>query len=260
MGSKTNPTQTLESLDLKGNNYVKSYIKGKNMKAAIVTGASSGIGFEISKVLIDLGYKVYGIGRDFSKINYKNEGFIEVSLDITKTSLLCEKIKEIKKNEDIYILVNGAGVGYFGPHEELDAKKIHEMTAVNIEAPMIISQILLRDLKKNKGYIINISSITAKKQNTYGCAYGATKAALTSFSLSLFEEARKYGVKVVALHPDITKTNFYRNADFKEGETEDSFLNPCEIAEAVKMIIKSRNGLVVTDLTIRPQRHMIKKK
>lgn len=229
------------------------------MKAAIVTGASSGIGFEISKVLIELGYMVYGIGRDFSKIDYANENFIEVSMDITKTSALCEKIKEIQKNGEIYILVNGAGVGYFGPHEQLNARKIHEMTAVNIEAPMIITQLLLRTLKKNKGFIINISSITAKKWNTYGCAYGATKAALTSFSSSLFEETRKYGVRVITLTPDITKTNFYRNADFKEGESEDTFIYPREIAEAVKMIINNRDGLVVTDLTIRPQKHMIEK-
>ena len=53
---------------------------------------------------------------------------------------------------------------------------------------MIITNLLLRDLKKNKGTIINISSITAEKTNPHGCAYGATKAGLTSFSHSLFEE------------------------------------------------------------------------
>ena len=77
---------------------------------------------------------------------------------------------------------------------------------------MIITNLLLRDLKKNKGTIINISSITAGKANPHGCAYGATKAGLTSFSHSLFEEARKYGVRVVNLEPDMTDTKLYRNA------------------------------------------------
>ena len=98
---------------------------------------------------------------------------------------------------------------------------------------MIITNLLLRDLKKNKGTIINISSITAEKTNPHGCAYGATKAGLTSFSHSLFEEARKYGVRVVNLEPDMTDTNLYRNADFTVDENEAARIQPNEVADAV---------------------------
>ncbi|WP_072723204.1 SDR family NAD(P)-dependent oxidoreductase [Tepidibacter thalassicus] len=230
------------------------------MKTAIVTGASSGIGFEISKILIKLGYKVYGIGRDFSRNNIKNEYFIPIICDIMNISMLCEKIREIRKNEEIYILVNNAGVGYFGFHEELNPKKIHEMVVINFEAPLIITQLLLRDLKKNSGFIINISSITAKKSSVYGCAYGATKAGLSHFSNSLFDEARKYGLKVITIHPDITKSNFYRNANFQEGDTPESYIKPEEIAMAVEMILNQREGVVITDITLKPQKHMIKRK
>lgn len=230
------------------------------MKAAIVTGASSGIGQEISKTLLSLGFKVYGIGRDFSKTNIKNDNFLPIACDVMNTNELCEKIEEIRKKETVYILVNSAGVGYFGPHEELNPKKIHEMVATNLEAPLIITQLLLRDLKKNSGFIINISSITAKKSSTYGCAYGATKAGLTHFSNSLFDEARKYGVKVIAIHPDMTKSNFYRNANFKEGDIPESYINPEEIAKAVEMVLNQREGIVITDITLKPQKHMIKRK
>lgn len=230
------------------------------MKAAIVTGASSGIGFEIGKMLVGLGYKVYGIGRDFSKIDLDKDNFVKVSCDITKTSLLCEKIKEIRDKENVYILVNNAGVGYFGPHEELNAEKIHQMVAINLEVPMLIIQLLLRNLKKNSGFIINICSIESKKSSTYGCTYGATKAGLTHFSNSLFDETRKYGVKVIAIHPDMTKTNFYRNANFKEGETLESYITAEEVAKAVEMAITQREGMVITDITIRPQKHLIQRK
>ncbi|NMM62785.1 SDR family oxidoreductase [Clostridium sp. P21] len=230
------------------------------MRAAIVTGASSGIGFEISKVLIKLGYKVYGIGKDFSKINFNEQSFIEMNCDITKTSILCEKIKYIRDKEDVYIVVNNAGAGYFGPHEELNPNKIHEMVSVNLEAPMIITQLMLRNLKKNSGFIINISSIEAKKSSTYGCVYGATKAGLTDFSNSLFDETRKYGVKVITIHPDMTKTNFYRNSNFKEGESAESHITAEEVANVVKSIVTQREGLVITDVTIRPQKHFIRKK
>ena len=229
------------------------------MNSAIVTGASSGIGLSISKILLNLGYKVYGFGRDFSKADFKNENFIPVPCDLMNTSLLCEKIKCINKNENIVVLVNNAGVAYFGLHEELNPKKIHEIITVNLEVPLILTNLLLRTLKKNRGFIINISSIEAKKSSAHGCAYGASKAGLTHFSNSLFDEARKYGVKVVSIHPDMTSTNLYRNADFKEGNLPDTYLTPSEVAEAVHSILCARDGIVITDITIRPQRHMIQR-
>lgn len=230
------------------------------MKAAVVTGASSGIGFEISKVLIELGYKVYGIGRDFSKAALNESNFIKINCDMTKTHILIEEIKNIRSKEDVHIIVNNAGVGYFGPHEELNPHKIHEMVALNLEVPMIITQLMLRNLKKNSGFIINISSIEAKKSSPYGCAYGATKAGITDFSNSLFDEVRKYGVKVIAIHPDMTKTNFYRNANFKEGDIPESHITAKEVASAVKNVVTQREGMVITDITIRPQKHLIEKK
>ena len=76
----------------------------------------------------------------------------------------------------------------------------------------------------------------------------------------LFEEARKYGVKVTNLHPDMTDTNLYREADFEQGEEVESYLLPEEIADAVRFVLQQREGVVVTDLTLRPQLHRIKRK
>lgn len=232
----------------------------KRMKTAIVTGASSGIGLEISKSLLNNGYLVYGFGRNFEECRIEDVNFRPVSQDLTDISGLCGRIKEISAKEEIAVLVNNAGTGYFGPHEELNAQKIHRMVAVNLEVPMVLTQLLLRDLKKNSGVIINLSSVTAGKSNTYGCAYGATKAGLSSFSRSLFDEVRKYGVKVVTIHPDMTKTNFYRDADFSEGITEDTYLLPEEVAGVVEFILKQREGIVISEITLQPQRHQIRRK
>lgn len=231
------------------------------MKCAVVTGASSGIGLEITKVLLNSGFKVYGLARDFSKTGFEHMNFIKEVCDITKTPLLEEKIKNIRSIESgISVLVNNAGIGYFGPHEEINTKKLHAMIATNLEAPIILTHLLLRDLKKNSGYVINISSITAQKASPIGCAYSATKAGLSHFSEGLFEETRKAGVRVVTIHPDMAKTDFYENASFREGDLPESYITGECVAKAVEMIISQREGTVLTDITIRPQKHMITKK
>ena len=228
---------------------------------AIVTGASSGIGLEISKVLCRLGYEVFGIGRNFDKDKELTaESFHPILCNLLDTEKLCETIKEISSDHHMTILVNNAGTAYYDLHEELNPKKIQQMVRTNLEVPMILTCLLLRELKKNKGYVINISSVTAGSSNPHGCAYGATKAGLSSFSRSLFDEARKYGVKVVTISPDMTQTNLYRNANFKESDDIQSYLMPQEVAKAVEFVLSQRDGLVISDITLKPQLHRIGRK
>ena len=188
------------------------------------------------------------------------EKFHAVVCDITDTQALCAHIKEIDKNYRVTVLVNNAGVGYYGLHEELNPKKIQKMVRTNLEAPMILTQQLLRTLKKNRGTVLNISSVTAAQSNPHGCAYGATKAGLSGFAKSLFDEVRKYGVRVITIQPDMAKTDLYRNADFCEGEEEASYLLPEEVAEAAAFALAQREGLVVTEITVKPQFHRIRRK
>lgn len=230
-------------------------------KAAIVTGASSGIGYAISRKLCELGYQVFGFGRNFEKAELEEEdGFHPVVCDVLDTDRLCACVEQIVSEHQVRVLVNNAGVGYYGLHEELNPQKIKELVRTNLEAPMILTQQLLRHLKKNAGYVINISSVTAVESNPHGCAYGATKAGLASFSHSLFDEARKYGVKVVTIFPDMTQTNLYRNADFKEGDEIESYLLPKEVAAAVEFVLSQREGMIVSDVTLKPQIRRIKRK
>lgn len=235
-------------------------------KGAVVTGASSGIGLAVSRMLCQLGYEVYGLGRDFQRDEVNavrkeaGEQFHTMVCDVLDTQKLCSVIKEIMTDSSIEVLVNNAGVGYYGLHEELNPKKIQEMVRTNLEVPMILTQQMLRSLKKNAGTILNISSVTAIQSNPHGCAYGATKAGLSSFSHSLFDEARKYGVKVVTIQPDMAKTNLYRNADFCEGEEIESYLLPEEVAQAAEYVLSQRTGVVVSEITLKPQIHRIRRK
>ena len=244
------------------------------MKRAILTGASSGIGAAITKELLMLDYEVYGFGRSFPGAPEENylsallpgvpsdrlANFHAVRFDLTKTGALAERVREIRKEGRISLLVNNAGVGYFGLHEELSPAMLHEMVTVNLEVPMLLCRLLLRDLKETGGHIIELSSVTARKSSPHGCAYGATKAALTAFSGSLFDEVRKYGVRVTCIHPDMTKSNFYRSTDFGPEEDADCSLSPGDVAAAVRCVLTARDGLVVSDLTLLPQKHRIARK
>lgn len=228
-------------------------------KTAVVTGASSGIGKAIAKMLVELGYEVFGIGRHFTEERYP-VGFHPITCDLRDTAQLESVIRELRRECAVHVLVNNAGVGYYGLHEELNSAKIKELVEVNLTAPMILTNLLLRDLKAHKGFVINVSSVTACQSNPHGCAYGATKAGLSSFSHSLFDEARKYGVRVLTVQPDMTRTNLYRNADFSNDEAVEAVLEPHEVAEAVRYALEARDGMVVSEITLKPQCHRIKRK
>lgn len=234
-------------------------------KAAIVTGASSGIGLAISRVLCEENYEVYGFGRNFEREEaacfvQNTNTFHPVVGDLLETQKVCDAVKQISGEARLEVLVNAAGVGYYGLHEQLSVKQIQRLVRTNLELPLILTNRLLRVLKQNGGYIINVSSVTAKHSSPHGCAYAATKAGLTGFGESLFDEARKYGVKVTTIHPDMTRTELYRDADFTCSEEESSYLEPFEVAEAVRYVLRQRDGLVVPDITLRPQRNRIVRK
>lgn len=243
---------------------------------AIVTGASSGIGAAITEMLLTLGYEVYGFGRHFpadlqeaAAAENASEAAVEKSVggkkfhpivcDLLDTPRVLELVRQIEREGNVGVLVNNAGTAYYGLHEELNPKKIREMVRTNLELPMLLTQALLRTLKKNHGAVVNISSVTAVSSNPHGACYGATKAGLSSFSRSLFDEARKYGLRVISILPDMTDTALYRNADFTVGEEVESRLLPDEVAEAVRYALTVRPGLVVTELMLRPQVHRIQR-
>jgi short-subunit dehydrogenase len=229
------------------------------MGIAIVTGASSGIGLSVSKKLIEIGHKVYGIARDFSKTNFINPNFIPLVCDVTNTNKLITTVRDILEHEDIYILVNNAGVGYFGPHETIKPEYIEGMVKTNLLAPLVLTHLVLRSLKKTQGYVINIASITALHSSRFGCAYAATKAGLHQFGDSLFDEVRKSGVKVVTIYPDITQTPFYENLSFRPEDDPLCYITPECIAETVENILSQRKGTVITQVVIRPQKLQLKK-
>jgi len=218
------------------------------VKRVLITGFSSGIGEAIYSKLKESGYRVFGLGRERG----------DIRVDLQDTKRLKGEIELFLKDNGVDILINSAGVGVFRPHEELSIEKIDEVIGVNLKAPIVLTNLLLRELKRNRGHIINISSIEAIRSSKFSALYSATKSGLRAFSLSLFEELRRADVKVTNINPDITKSNFFNNLNFEPSTNSNSYIAPEEIADVVYFILNTKS--VVTELTIRPQRVEIKKK
>lgn len=232
------------------------------MKTVLLTGASSGIGLATGLRLAKDGYEVYGIGRSFDESLSYPEHFHRYSCDITDTKALNKTLKTIINalgTPAPDILIHSAGIGLYGLQETLEPSDLQSLIRTNLESPILITTEFLGYMKQRKsGHIFFISSVTAKKTNTYGCAYGATKAGLLSFANSLFDETRKNNIKVTTLLPDITKTSLYRNADFTADD--DACLFPEDIADTISYVLSAGEHLNVTELTIQPQKHRIQKK
>ena len=229
------------------------------MKIAIVTGASSGIGKAIALRLLDLEYKVIGISRSIKDADFNHPNFSAIQADLSNeenTLELCEKLKRTS----IHILINSAGVGRFEPHEELSTQTILDMTFLNLTSPMLLTNTLLRSLKNNDGYLININSIEALRASKFAGVYSATKAGLKAFGDSLFEETRKSGLSITNINPDMTESSFYDDLRFETSKKENEKLLSSDIADALEHILKMRKGAVVSEYTVRSLNFGISKK
>ena len=229
------------------------------MKTAVVTGASSGIGKAISIRLLELGFEVIGVSRSIQTEDFNNVNFTALQADLSSEDSTL-KLCEILKRTSVHILVNCAGFGRFEPHEELSPQTIIQMTFLNLTSPMLLTNALLRSLKSNDGYLININSIEAIRPSKFAGVYSATKAGLKAFSDSLFEETRKSGLSITNINPDMTESSFYDALRFETSTKENEKLLSSDIADAVEHILKMRKGAVVSDYTIRSLHFGIAKK
>lgn len=226
---------------------------------AVVTGTSSGIGEAVTATLLTNGWCVHGIAR--RPAHFDSEHYHHSEVDLTDTRALTTLTEQIKaKHPQISALINNAGVGYFAPHEELSTPKIEEMVHLNLLAPLLLSKLLLRELKSTKGFLINVSSFSAHESSSFGAAYAATKAGLRHFSNSLFDEARKSGLQVCTISPDITRTHFHDGSTFGPDDDQAAAVEPQCIAETVLTILTQRKGTVATEVVLRPQRLLLKKR
>ncbi len=185
---------------------------------ALITGASSGIGKEIAKILNDMGYDLILVARNKKKLDEfaqtlsgKNE---TIDLDISST-FNCMKLYNKIKKEEIEIVINNAGFGLYGKFDETKLDTEMDMIDTNIKALHTLTKLFIKDFKKrNNGYILNVASSAAFLPGPLMSTYYATKAYVLHLTEAINEELRrdKSNVYIGALCPGPVDTNFNKVA------------------------------------------------
>ncbi|MGL5617202.1 MAG: SDR family NAD(P)-dependent oxidoreductase [Sarcina sp.] len=174
-------------------------------KVALITGASSGIGWETAIELKNKGYIVYGAARRVEKMkDLKNYGINIIELDVTNEQCMCNAVETIKKTEgSIDILVNNAGYGSYGAVEDVPMEEARRQIEVNIFGLARMTQLVVPMMRKNKfGKIVNISSMGGKVSTPFGAWYHATKYEVEGFLDCLRMELKPFGIDVIIFKSD----------------------------------------------------------
>ena len=180
-------------------------IYGSNV---LVTGASSGIGKEISTLFASEGYNVFATSRHIEeKEEVLGKGrIISYRADVTDPGSLL-KLRE--KMESLSIIIHAAGFGIAGSAEDMEIDLARKQLDVNYFGPMTVNNIFLPMLRENeRSLIIFISSIAGRVPIPFQSHYSSSKYALEAYSEALGMEGRKYGLRTVLLEPGDTKTDF----------------------------------------------------
>ena len=231
----------------------------------LLTGASGGLGRFIARAFVD--YKVRQVlvahpGATLDELQKEieqrgGEATIIVS-DLREADQRRHLLLEAKRRMGpIDILINNAGVEFTSVYHELSEENIYETLRVNLEAPMILSRLLLPEmLERKRGYIVNMSSLAGKSGPAFQEPYAATKAGLISFTSSLRATYRGSGVSASAIVPGFVEAGIYAKLKAKSGCSAPALVGT-SLPEAVpRAVIRAiQNDLpeiIVNPLPVRP--------
>ncbi len=185
---------------------------------ALITGASSGLGYEFAKQLSRLGYDIIAVARRKDRLE-KLEAELQTKVTVICADLSkedeCRRVFEESNKFDIDIVINNAGFGLIGEFSDSELSRELEMIDVNCRAPHILTKLFVgRFMSENKGYILNICSVGGMMPGPLVSVYYATKAYLLSLTRAIGEEIRRSGKKVYigAVCPGPVDTEFNKVA------------------------------------------------
>lgn len=199
---------------------------------ALVTGGTSGIGYELAKLLAADGYNLILVARTAEDLNRVADEFITLYgvhvvtlekdlFDIKNAFALHDEIRA--RNLHVSILVNDAGQGHYGEFVETDLQKELDIIQLNISSLVVITKLFLQDMvARGEGKIMNLSSVASKLPGPWQSVYHGTKAFVQSFTEAIRSEVKDSGVIVTALLPGATDTDFFNKAEMNASKVVQS--------------------------------------
>ena len=183
----------------------------KDKKIILITGASSGIGFDAARTLAQQGHKVYAAARRVEQMEpLKAFGVQILRMDVTDETSMIQGVEAVIQAEGrIDVLINNAGYGFFGAIETVPLEEARRQLEVNVFGLARLTQLVLPYMRKQgSGRIINTSSIAGKMVFYMGGWYNVTKYSVEAFSDALRMEMKPFGIDVVMIEPGAIKTDW----------------------------------------------------
>ncbi len=230
-----------------------------NEKSVIwVTGASSGIGKEISKEFARVGAKVFASARRMVELERINSELIDekISVEILPCNVgslqnVEQAAKKILATGRIDCLINNAGITSFKSSEANSINEITDIINTNLLGSIYtIKNVLPKMIEQGSGTIINIISVVVEKVFTKSSAYSASKAGLLAYAKSLREEVRKHNIRVINILPGATETPIWSGEIRKQ--YSERMMKPADIANLIVWTFLQKNNLVTEEIVIRP--------
>ncbi|MFR1708567.1 MAG: SDR family NAD(P)-dependent oxidoreductase [Clostridium sp.] len=221
-------------------------------KWVLITGASSGIGLELSKIFAKNNYNLILIARNIEALSKIKDELLEkygtysivISKDLSESNSVEEIFSElIKLNIKVHILINNAGIGDCGLFHKINIENHNSVIKTNMIALTELTHFSVNDMiEQGEGKILNVVSTGAYQPGPYTAVYYASKAYVLSLTEALSIELKHYNIQVSGLCPGTTKTNFHNRAG--KGEIKGA-MEPELVAEiGYKQFMKGKNIII----------------
>lgn len=226
-----------------------------NLNAAkvIITGGSTGIGYETAKQLISKGAKVVICSRNKSEIEKAAQeiGAIGILADISNEAAVKALFKTAEeKLGGINVVINNAGIGYLASLVETSEADFTRTWETNVKGAFLVGKEAANYfIPQNEGNIVNIASTAGQKGFATGTAYCATKFAVSAMTECWRAELRKNNIRVMQVNPSEVVTPFGTKLGY-EAQHVDSKLKPSEIAHTIVSMLEMDNVGFITDATV----------
>ncbi|HLP50118.1 MAG TPA: SDR family oxidoreductase [Chitinophagales bacterium] len=229
-------------------------------KYTLITGASSGIGYELAKIFAKNGHHLILVSRQAPMLNTvaqeckaHNVKVHVIAKDLFEADNAFELYDEVKaKGFDVEILVNNAGQGQYGLFKDTDIKRELDIIQLNINSLVVLTKLFLKDmLAKGEGKILNTSSIASKFPGPYQAVYHGTKAFVQSFTEAIRSELADVNKNIVvtALLPGVTDTDFFNKAEMQKSKAvqdPEKMADPAQVAQDGFEALMSGKDMVVS--------------